>query len=172
MRTNVPRRHRGGRPPGLRLPEFPDSGPAPLDDGCAYRVYESLCAAWLRRDAAGIARHFGPTGCFKAPGSGGPIQGVAIALYAQDLFDALPDFQIEVTQVDAVADCVVDQWVASGRWGGAFRVGPLAGVAPTGRAFALQGIGVIEVEGGVVRSATHYWDQRLFLSQVGASLVP
>ncbi|HSV71401.1 MAG TPA: nuclear transport factor 2 family protein [Methylibium sp.] len=173
MRTFAPpRRRRGDRRPVLRLLDASDSGLTPLETGAAYGVYETLLAAWQRRDAAAIAAHFGPGGSFKAPGSGGRIYGPVIAAYAQDLFDALHHFRLEVTQVDAVADCVVDQWVVSGCWTGPFRAGPLAGVTPTGRAFALQGIGVIEVEDGRVRSACHYWDQRLFLSQVGAPPIP
>ncbi len=133
-----------------------------------FRVYESLLDAWQRHDAAAIAAHFAPEGRFRAPGHAASFQGAAIAAHAQALFDALRGFHLEVTQVDAVGDCVVDQWVASGCWSAAFRSGPLAGLAPTGRAFALQGIGVIEVEGGAVRSASHYWDQTLFLRQIGA----
>lgn len=136
-----------------------------------FRVYESYLDAWQRRDAAAVARLFAPQGEYRSPVSDGPRHGVAVEAAAQDLFDALGDLRFEVTQVDAAADCVVDQWVLSGRWSRAFRAGPLAGKPPTGRAFALQGIGVIEVVDGQLRSATQHWDRQLFLAQVLAAPV-
>lgn len=134
-----------------------------------FRVYEAYLEAWQRRDAVAVARLFAPHGEYRSPVSGGARGGVAVASAAQDLLDALGDLRFEVTQVDAAAGCVVDQWVLSGRWSRAFRAGPLAGRPPSGRGFALQGIGVIEVEDGQVRCATQHWDRQLFLAQVLAT---
>lgn len=173
MRTYVPRRRLGGRSPGFhplgwRAPSWGSSGAMPLKAaGTACGVYRSLLAAWQRRDPAAIAAHFAPGGSFKTPDSGGRLFGPVIAAYAEDLFGALRGFELELTQVDAVGDCVVDHWVLSGCWVGEFRAGRLAGVAPTGRSCAVQGIGIFEVEAGRIRAATYHWDHALLLAQLG-----
>lgn len=134
-----------------------------------FRVYEAYLDAWQRRDAAAVARLFASQGEYRSPLSGGVRRGAAVEAAVQDLLEASSGLRFEVTQVDAAAACVVDQWVLSGRWVRAFEAGPLAGMPPTGRAFALQGIGVIEVEGGRLRCATQHWDRQLFLAQVLAA---
>jgi steroid delta-isomerase-like uncharacterized protein len=132
------------------------------------KTYASLKTAWNSHDAGAIAAAFHPSGVYSNPAAGSPLTGAAIAGYTQGLFTAIPDFKVDVVSVAPVNDHVLaEQWVIKGTWTKAFPGGPLAGVPPTGKSFAVPGAGFLDIKDGKIMSDTIYFDQMSFLTQIG-----
>jgi steroid delta-isomerase-like uncharacterized protein len=87
----------------------------------------------------------------------------AIHGFFRDLFAAFPRFEIEVERVVADDGNAVTQWRAAGEFTG----GPFLGIEPTGRRVEIRGIDVMQIEGGLVRHNTIYYDGAAFARQVG-----
>jgi predicted ester cyclase len=87
----------------------------------------------------------------------------AIGAYFQAAFDALPDFRIQIVGLAAQGDDVFAQWRMTGTHSGA----PWQGIAPTGRAVALDGIDHFVVQDGKVTSNFVVFDQMQFARCVG-----
>ncbi len=131
----------------------------------AYREYK---AAWNRHDVAAATSYYRQNGTLNNPAAGGQVSGPALAGWMQALFTAIPDFKIDIVSADPVGNQkVADQWVIKGTWTQPFPAGPLAGMKPTGKSFMVPGAGYYEWKDGKMVSATHYFDQLAFLTQIG-----
>jgi steroid delta-isomerase-like uncharacterized protein len=84
------------------------------------------------------------------------------ALY-REMFGAFPDFDLRVERI------VGDDRTAAARWiaGGTFCGGPFQGIEPTGRRIEIRGLDFMEVEDGLVRRNTIYYDGASFAREVG-----
>ena len=87
----------------------------------------------------------------------------AIRGFFDELLTAFPDFDMVVERIVADEASAAVQWHASGRFVG----GPFQGVEPTGREVAVRGVDVMEIDGGLVRHNTIYYDGAAFARQVG-----
>ncbi len=85
-----------------------------------------------------------------------------IGAYFQDAFDALPDWHMEVVTIAAQGDDVFVQWHLTGT-----HAGPLLGIAPTGKALAIDGIDHFVVRDGKVVSNFVVVDQLQYARQIG-----
>ena len=149
--------------------------PARAADGDANRrevlaAHDRFKAAWNQRDAATIAALLGDNGAFTTPYSNGTITGgAAVAkLLEASTFAAFPDFSVQMTSVEFVdARTMLERWVISGTWSGAFKAGPLAGAPPSGRKFTVPGVGRYESDGARLRSYDAWFDQLSMLAQIG-----
>jgi SnoaL-like polyketide cyclase len=70
------------------------------------------------------------------------------------MFAAFPDFEFDAERIVADDRHAVLQWKASGTFTG----GPFQGVEPTGRRVVNRGVDVMEVEDGLLRRITIYYD--------------
>jgi steroid delta-isomerase-like uncharacterized protein len=91
--------------------------------------------------------------------------GAALAAWFQDLFAAIPDWQLEIENtVDDGDRQVVVQWHARGTLSGA----PFLGIEPNGRPIDIRGVDVIRLdEDGRVDTNTVYYDGAEFARQIG-----
>jgi steroid delta-isomerase-like uncharacterized protein len=87
----------------------------------------------------------------------------AIRGFFAELFAAAPDFEIHVDRVAAEGNVAVVQWHASGTFDG----GPFQGIEPTGRRIDIRGVDVMDIEDGLVRHNTIYYDGATFARQIG-----
>ena len=78
----------------------------------------------------------------------------AIRSFFAEMFAAFPDFEFEAERIVADDRHAVLQWKASGT----FKGGRFQGVEPTGRRVVNRGVDVMEVEDGLVRRITIYYD--------------
>jgi steroid delta-isomerase-like uncharacterized protein len=80
-----------------------------------------------------------------------------------ELYEAFPDFRIEVERIVADDHTAVVQWEASGTFSG----GPFQGIDPTGKPVSIRGVDVMEIEGGKLHHNTIYYDGAAFARQIG-----
>ncbi len=100
--------------------------------------------------------HFLPVGVYQGTD--------AIRGYFEEMFAAVPDFQLEVERIVAQDNVSVVQWRATGTFDGA----PFQGIEPTGRRVDLRGVDVIEwAEDGTIDHNTIYYDGAEFARQIG-----
>jgi steroid delta-isomerase-like uncharacterized protein len=121
--------------------------------------------AWNRRDAAAIVDCFAEGGTYTDP-SAGTVAGPAIAGYANGLWAAFPDLELEIVSESATANAVAAQWIMRGT-----NTGSLAGLPPTGAAIELPGADFIHIEADGIRSVRGYFDQQAIPAQLGLMTV-
>jgi steroid delta-isomerase-like uncharacterized protein len=78
----------------------------------------------------------------------------AIRRFFAEMFVAFPDFEFEAERIVADERHAVLQWTASGTFTG----GRFQGVEPTGRRVVNRGVDVMEIEDGLLRRITIYYD--------------
>jgi steroid delta-isomerase-like uncharacterized protein len=81
----------------------------------------------------------------------------------EEIFAAMPDFEIVVENVTADDERCVIQWRSRGTHDGA----ALFGIDPTGRVGELRGVDVMEVEDGLITRNTVYYDGAALARSVG-----
>ena len=88
--------------------------------------------------------------------------GDEIVAYFEDVFAAVPDWNIQVVALAEQGEDVFVQWHMTGT-----HSGPLLGVAPTGKALAIDGIDHFVVRDGKVVSNFVVVDQLQYARQIG-----
>jgi steroid delta-isomerase-like uncharacterized protein len=87
----------------------------------------------------------------------------AVRGFFRELFAAMPDFELTVERVVADEATVAVKWRARGTFTGeAFQ-----GIAATGRAVELRGLDFFEIEDGLIRRNTVFYDGASFARQIG-----
>lgn len=82
----------------------------------------------------------------------------------RELFLAFPDLEMTVEHVLAAGNVAYVRWRSHGTFTGA----PFQGIRPTGRPVEIRGVdGFIEVEHGLIRRNTIFYDGAAFARQVG-----
>jgi steroid delta-isomerase-like uncharacterized protein len=126
-------------------------------------VARAIFDAVAARDPEGIVRFGAPdeVADFVAVGEfHGPD---AVRRFFVEVFAAFPDFDVTVDRIVSDDRTAVVQWHATGTFTGA----PFLGVLPTGRGVVLKGADVFEIEDGLVRRATVYYDGATMARQIG-----
>jgi steroid delta-isomerase-like uncharacterized protein len=88
--------------------------------------------------------------------------GDEIVAYFEDAFAAVPDLNFQIVALAEQGDDVFVQWHMTGT-----HSGPLLGVAPTGKALAIDGIDHFVVRDGKVLSNFVVVDQLQYARQIG-----
>ena len=88
--------------------------------------------------------------------------GDEIVAYFEDVFAAVPDWNIEIVGLAEQGEDVFVQWHMTGT-----HSGPLLGVAPTGKALAIDGIDHFVVRDGKIVSNFVVVDQLQYARQIG-----
>jgi len=102
-----------------------------------------------------IVEEFVPVGTYRGK--------AALRGYFAEMIDALPDFRIRIEHLVAQEGHVFVEWRATGTHTGA----AFMGIDATGRSLALRGVDHFEVEDGLVRRNTVYYDGMEFARQSG-----
>jgi steroid delta-isomerase-like uncharacterized protein len=87
----------------------------------------------------------------------------AVRGFFEELFAAVPDYDMKIEQVIADSNAVAVRWRASGTFDG----GRFQGIHPSGRRVDIRGVDVIEVDGDHIVRNTVYYDGAAFARQVG-----
>jgi predicted ester cyclase len=111
-------------------------------DAAMARDPETMASFWNEEGIEEIV----PVGILRGPRE--------VQAYFEELFAAIPDFEMKVERVLAHEQNVLVQWRASGTFEG----GPLMGVDPTGRRVELRGLDWLEVEGELITRNTAFAD--------------
>ncbi|HEX6458410.1 MAG TPA: ester cyclase [Thermoleophilaceae bacterium] len=86
-----------------------------------------------------------------------------VRAFFAELFDAMPDFELTVEHVVADERTAAVKWRASGTFTGA----PFQGIRATGRPVQLRGVDFFEIEDGLIRRNTVFYDGATFARQIG-----
>lgn len=86
-----------------------------------------------------------------------------VRAFFAELFDAMPDFELTVEHVVADDRAAAVKWSASGT----FTVASFQGIRATGRPVQLRGVDFFEIEDGLIRRNTVFYDGATFARQVG-----
>lgn len=124
-----------------------------------------VMAAWEAGDMEELSEHFWPDAVYDDFSNAVTYQGLEeITAYKAELHAWASDVSLTVTAVHPSADGVVAEWVLFG-----VHTGPIAGRVSggTGREVLLNGITVLEVEGGMVTRAADYLDTLPLMLQMG-----
>lgn len=120
-------------------------------------------ASFATRDPEQVLRHAHPD-CVDDFVVLGAFRGHdAIRALYTEMFAAFPDFDIQVRRIVADDRVAAIQWVAYATFSG----GPFQGIQPTGRRIELRALDLIEVDDGLVRRNTIYYDGASFARQIG-----
>lgn len=142
------------------------AAPAPLMQAEAY------FQAWNARDPEAVAAAFAEGGSYTDPTvTGPPLTGPGVAEHARTVLAGFPDLSFEILgahPADGPASgSVAARWLMHGT-----NAGPLHGQPPTGRRVALQGVDVITVTGGKIRSVEGFFDRQALAEQLGFQVRP
>ena len=136
------------------------------DDGTRAAV-ESYFAGWNAHDGAAVAASVGTS--YIDPTLPAPVSGADLAGYVDALCAAFPDLAFVHEGTHVAGGVVTAQWRMQGTNDGA----PLPGApAPTGGTIDFPGVDVITTVDGRVDTVVGYFDQKLFLEQLGLQAIP
>lgn len=123
------------------------------------RAFAALAAKDLEAVAAfwhdDVVEEFIPVGTFRGKEE---VRG-----YFEGLFAAVPDFTFTPGPIASDGATVFAAWHATGTFDGA----PFQGIEPTGRPVDIRGVDRIELEDGLIRTNTVYYDGMTFAQQIG-----
>jgi limonene-1,2-epoxide hydrolase len=93
-----------------------------------------------------------------------PLEGIDSELgFARELFAAFPDMEVEVTRLMAVDQVVAAAWTRRGTFSGA----DFQGLPSNGARFESPAAGFFEIENGLVKRVTVYFDMNKFARDLG-----
>jgi steroid delta-isomerase-like uncharacterized protein len=96
----------------------------------------------------------------------GDLEGIeALKAHVREYRGAFPDLRFVIDDLVVAGDKVVTRWTVSGT-----HKGPLMGIAPTGKTFAVPGITVARLVNGKLVEQWPIWDTLKFMQNLG--LVP
>lgn len=130
-------------------------------------VLERYVAAWNDQDGERLAALYYPDAERASPL--GPARGgAAIRAAAERIWRAAPDGRITITHWATRGDILLYEFVDAGTHTGPLTT-PAGEVAGSGRAFRIEGAGVLELREGRVAGERLYLDPGAFLRQIGLS---
>ena len=119
--------------------------------------------AWNAHDGAALARLFADGGTYEAPTTDGPVPAASMPRLVETLVDAFPDAAFERRSMTGTDARRTVEWVMRGH-----NQGPLGpGTNPTGKAVALRGVDVFDVDRDGLRAVRRYFDQKALVEQTG-----
>jgi steroid delta-isomerase-like uncharacterized protein len=87
----------------------------------------------------------------------------AVRGFFRELFEAMPDFELTIERVVADDAAVAVKWHARGTFDG----GPFQEIQATGKAVQIRGVDFFEIEDGLIRRNTVFYDGASFARQIG-----
>jgi predicted ester cyclase len=118
-----------------------------------------------RRERDAQTRFYAPDAKGRIYGVIGPAGIEEFQLFFGGLYDAFPDFSLEVIDVASEGDKAALRWRATGTFSGP---GSFMGLDPTGRSIELEGIDMVWVRDGKVARVEAYMDGMTLARQLGA----
>lgn len=82
--------------------------------------------------------------------------------FGQQVFNAFPDFKIELTTQAAAGDWAMLEWTMSGT-----HQADLPGMPATGKSFSVRGATALQLDDGRISRDSDYWDMATLLTQLG-----
>jgi steroid delta-isomerase-like uncharacterized protein len=129
-------------------------------------LVETYLHSWNVQDVDAIIALFSEDGKYTDPNCADGLSGAALAGYINGLYSVFPDLHFETIRLLSVDEkTMVAEWVMRGT-----NSGSLKGLPPTGKAIALDGIDVFDVEDGRIKSVKGYFNGGTMMEQLGLQI--
>jgi steroid delta-isomerase-like uncharacterized protein len=131
----------------------------------AAAVARAYLEAVGRRDRDAQTRFYAPDADGRVYGVLGPASREAIRDFFAALYDAFPDFELELLDVVSEGENTAIRWRATGTFSGS---DAFMGLEPNGRSVDLEGVDMVWVRDGKVQRVEAYMDGATLARQLGA----
>jgi len=128
------------------------------------KVARRYFSAAAERDVEGMVSCWRPGGVDRMVGRAELVAPEGVRGYFTELFAAMPDFRMEVSELVAEGDRAVVRWTATATFAGP---GTIDGVQPTGSRVAFEGVDVLRVEGNEIAHNDAFADGTTVARQLG-----
>jgi len=129
------------------------------------KIVQAYIHTWNSHDVEKITASFTEDGIHEDVAVGSIYRGKdELKAGIHPLFDACPDFKLELKSFFGSNDWVGQEWVMTGTQTGAF--GAL-GIPATGKSFSIRGASITKLRGGKIARNTDYWNLMSMLQQLG-----
>jgi steroid delta-isomerase-like uncharacterized protein/uncharacterized protein (TIGR02118 family) len=127
------------------------------------RTLEEWAAGWSARDIERVVSLCTDECVYEDVPLGAMSRGKQeLRAFGHQVFEAFPDFGIELTSQSAEGDRALLEWVMSGT-----HKGDLPGMPATGKEFSVRGATALELKNGRISRNSDYWDMATLLTQLG-----
>lgn len=130
----------------------------------AKQVATAYFEAIAARDLDAMAEQWAPGGMDHLSGLDDLKAPEGIKRFFGEMFRAVPDFSMSVTDMFAYGDKAAVRWAANGTFNG---TGKLQGIAPTGARLALDGLDLLTIRDGLIQENYAYTDGMEMARQMG-----
>lgn len=129
---------------------------------------EQYVEAWNNHDERALLAVFTESGTYQDSATGtNKLAGDAFINYVSDLWISFPDLTFEVVKIIEQQDGTgVMEWIMHGTNTGSF-----AGIPPTDRKIAIEGVDVFSFKDNKILSVKGYFDTSAFSQQVGLDVI-
>lgn len=139
-----------------------------VDAGTAIKLAESVADAWNRHNVKALMAMFHRQGILTTPAFAQPLSGMALQGYLQAQLAAFPDINAQPIGDKLIGmGTVSGRYLVTGTWTEPMTVGPLAGMAPSGKSFVLHSADFLDIKDGKIAAWTQYYDRVALLTQLG-----
>ena len=126
-------------------------------------LVEQWASVWSSRDVGKVGSIFTDDCVYEDVTMGIVNRGkIELETFARGIFEAWPDFTIQLTSRFAAGSWAGAEWTMS-----ATHKGDLPGLPATGKRFSIRGATVFELQGEKIKRVSDYWDMVTFLKQIG-----
>jgi steroid delta-isomerase-like uncharacterized protein len=140
--------------------------------GEAREVLDRLTDAVFRKDWEAVARLYAADAVVVTPDAGEIRGNEEVAAWYGEFLDAFPDARYESAYAHELGNTAIDEGYFVGTNTGTLRSPTGETIPATGRSVRFRACDFATVEGGVITSHRHYFDQMEFLGQLGLMEAP
>jgi steroid delta-isomerase-like uncharacterized protein len=127
------------------------------------KMFREYLAAWNAHDLDKIVSFFSEDCVYENIPRGQTYRGKdELKPWAKGVFDAMPDFKLDVTSLFASDDWAACEWVMTGT-----QTGALPDLPATGKSFSVRGASIAQLKDRKILRNADYWDAATFLRQLG-----
>ena len=130
----------------------------------AKQVATAYFEAIAARDTDAMLEQWAPGGTDHFYGMADLPAPEGIRQFFSELFSAIPDFSMSVTDLVAYGDRAAVRWSATGTFNGK---GKFQGIAPTGASVSLEGMDLLTIEDGLIQENFAYTNGMEMARQMG-----
>jgi steroid delta-isomerase-like uncharacterized protein len=126
-------------------------------------LFQAYGEAWAARDIERIVSFFTDDAVYEDVAMGVVNRGKdEIRGFLAELFGAIPDFTVTPASAFSSGDWAGSEWTMTGT-----HTGDFPGLPATNKGFEVRGSSVLVLRDGRISRVSDYWDQVVFLRQIG-----
>jgi steroid delta-isomerase-like uncharacterized protein len=129
------------------------------------KTFRDYLASWNTGDLDKVISFFTEDCVYENLPRGQSYRGKdELKTWGKGVFDAIPDFKLDVKSLFVSDDWAACEWVMSGT-----QTGSAPDLPATGKSFSVRGSTIVQLRDGKIARNTYYWDLATFLRQLGVA---